>query len=103
METKQLILLGPPGSGSRSQAAALAKQWQVPHIVAGGDHEASDEAMVKQLKKQFEQPDVMFKGWVLSGFPVRRSQAVALDDLLATFDLAGGRCCLYKSFDRDID
>lgn len=92
MKNKQLILLGPPGSGAGAQAITLAKRWQIPHVVvdelSGGEGATTDDqALIKLLRKRFEQPDVMLQGYVLSGFPKTRSQAVALDELLSSFGL----------------
>ncbi len=101
MKTKQFILLGPPGAGVTEQAAALAKRWGIPHVSMGslmpeaiaaeaaadGNAAAtlSDEAVMKQIRRRFEQPDVVLKGWVLDGFPKTLAQAQAFDDWWANF------------------
>ncbi|MEM8614177.1 MAG: nucleoside monophosphate kinase, partial [Cyanobacteria bacterium P01_H01_bin.105] len=104
MKFKQLILLGPPGTGVKVQAKTLAEHWRIPHVsmghllreaVAKGSIlglEASpyvaaqalvpDAVVIKLLRKRFEQPDVMLKGWVLDGFPRTLAQAEALNELL---------------------
>lgn len=109
MDSKQLILLGPPGAGVEKQAIALAEQWQVPPVsmskllrqaivqetavgVEALDYRkrgeaVPDELLTKLLHKRFEQPDVMLSGWVLEGFPSTLAQAEALDRLLVSFDL----------------
>ena len=109
MKTKQLILLGPPGARVETQAIALVDQWQVPHVAARSllrreiisesaigvearacresNQPIPDELMIKVLRKRFEQPDVMLKGWVLEGFPETLAQAEALDKLLLSFGL----------------
>ena len=101
METKQLILLGPPGVEVKAQAAGLAERWQVPYVALGdllgaaidqgtaigvearpyvevGDL-VPDELVIKLLRRRLEQPDTMLKGWVLAGFPRTLPQAQAFD------------------------
>ncbi len=101
METKQLILLGPPGVEVKAHAAGLAERWQVPYVALGdllgaaidqgtaigvearpyveaGDL-VPDELVIKLLRRRFEQPDTMLKGWVLAGFPRTLPQAQAFD------------------------
>jgi adenylate kinase family enzyme len=101
MKTKQLILLGPPGLAVTQQAADLAQRWQVPHVSLGelvqtvGDADvraaietgdpAADPPLLKLIRRRFEQPDVMLKGWVLDGFPHTLTQAQAFEDWWAKF------------------
>ncbi len=102
METKQFILLGLPGVGVRAQAAALADCWQVPHVsmaellreaiaaetaigVEARPYVETDELVpdalaMKLIRKRFEQPDTMLKGWVLEGFPRTLAQAQSFDE-----------------------
>jgi len=102
METKQLILLGPPGVGVTAQAAALAQRWHVPHVSMGAllreasanasdlgrnaqaaveaSDLVSDARIMQLLRKRFEQPDVMLQGWVLEGFPRTLAQAQTFDE-----------------------
>ncbi|MGB3309361.1 MAG: nucleoside monophosphate kinase [Nodosilinea sp.] len=102
METKQFILLGHSGAGVRAQAAALAERWQVPHVSMGrllreaiaaetaaglearpfveADDLVPDALVMKLIRKRFEQPDTMLKGWVLDGFPRTLAQAQAFDE-----------------------
>ena len=109
MASKQLILLGPPGAGVETLAAAVAEQWQVAHISLkalvrqavvketavgreigeqrGRGEKVSDELLVRLLRSRFEQPDAMLKGWVLEGWPVTVAQAQALDELTVSFGL----------------
>ena len=105
METKQLILLGPPGVEVKVHAAGLAERWQVPYValgdllgaaidqgtalgiearpyIAAGDL-VPDELVIKLLRRRLEQPDTMLKGWVLAGFPRTLTQAQAFDEWLA--------------------
>jgi thioredoxin len=102
MKTKQFILLGPPGVGVSIQAAALAERWQVPHVAMGNllreaiSKESAigvesrpyvdagelvpDASVIKLIRRRFEQPDTMLKGWILEGFPRTLAQAQAFDD-----------------------
>lgn len=101
MKTQQLILLGPPGLAVKQQAADLAQRWQVPHVSMGellqtvsdpdvraavetGDPGA-DPPLLKLMRRRFEQPDVILKGWVLDDFPRTLAQAQAFDDWWAKF------------------
>ncbi|MBD1872665.1 nucleoside monophosphate kinase [Nodosilinea sp. FACHB-131] len=102
MKTKQFILLGAPGVGLKAQAAALAERWQVPHVAMGelvrgaiaaetaigvearpyvdAGQLIPDALAMKLIRKRFEQPDTMLKGWVLEGFPRTLAQAQAFDE-----------------------
>ena len=98
MESKQLILLGPPGVNVGAHAIALSERWHVPHVSLGtllsraghaaglgADHciqanqSVPDALAIKLMRKRFEQPDVMLKGWVVDEFPRTLSQAQAFD------------------------
>ncbi|MGD1907946.1 MAG: nucleoside monophosphate kinase [Leptolyngbyaceae cyanobacterium] len=94
MKTKQVILLGPPGVGVKEHATTLAQRWRIPHVSMGDLHHSSgqaateplaDEVAIKLIKRRFEQPDVVLKGWVLDGFPQNLAQARAFDDWWAKF------------------
>ena len=109
MTSHQLILLGPPGADVAAQAMQVAEQWQVPCVSmkklmreavlsesAVGQAVRScrekgepvpDELLLKLLRKRFEQPDVMLKGWVLEGFPTTLAQAEGVDQLLSACGL----------------
>ncbi|MGF1520325.1 MAG: nucleoside monophosphate kinase [Nodosilinea sp.] len=102
MESKQLILLGPPGVGVKPHAAALAERWQVPHVSMGelvrgaiaaetaisvearpyvdAGELVPDALVMKLIRKRFEQPDTMLKGFVLDGFPRTLAQAQGFDN-----------------------
>ncbi len=119
MESKQLILLGPPGADVETQAIALAKQWQVPPVSMTGlirqaivkesaigidvrtyrenAEPIPDELLIKLLRQRFEQPDVMLNGWVLAGFPDTLAQAEALDKLLLSFGLPVAKAAYIKA------
>lgn len=105
MKLKQFILLGLPGVDVKVQAAKLAERWNIPHVSMGKllqdaiatqsdlgmEAEAYVEAselvpdalVVKLLRRRLEQPDTMFNGWVLDGFPRTVAQAEALDKFLS--------------------
>lgn len=94
MKTKQFILLGPPGVGVKEQATTLAKRWRIPHVSMGDLQQTSeqrsteplaDEVAIKLIRRRFEQPDLVLKGWVLDGFPQTLAQAQAFDDWWAKF------------------
>lgn len=106
MKTKQFILLGPPGIDVRAQGVALAERWQVPHVSmekllrealpqtptigtevsthGEADELVPDALVMKLMRRRFEQPDAMLKGWVLDGFPRTLAQAQAFDEWLLT-------------------
>jgi thioredoxin len=106
MKTKQVILFGPPGVGVKAQASILAEQWHLPHISMGkllqeaiaqqttigmdvrpfveSEELVPDALVIKLLRKRFEQPDAVLKGWVLDGFPRTLAQANALDEWCLT-------------------
>lgn len=108
MKLKQFILLGLPGVGVSEQARLLAERWQVPHVsmpvllqdaiaqatavgieartYVEAEQPVPDALLAKLLRKRFEQPDVMLKGWVLDGFPGTLTQAQSLDEWLRAFD-----------------
>lgn len=102
MKPKQFILLGPPGVGVEAQAIALAEHWQVPHVSMGelvrgaiaaetaigvearpyvdAGELIPDALAMKLVRRRFEQPDTMLKGWVLDGFPRSLAQAQGFDE-----------------------
>lgn len=107
MESKQLILLGAPGVGVETQAAALSERWHVVHVNADellkaeaakgselGEKIASyldteesvpDDLIMALIRRRFEQPDVMLEGWILGGFPRSLVQAEAFDQFWSGF------------------
>lgn len=98
-----LLLLGPPGSGKGTQAVALAKALQIPHISTGdlfrdnmrnltplGQKAKSfidagklvpDPLVLDMLFDRLQQPDCR-KGYLLDGFPRTLPQAEALDHFI---------------------
>ncbi|WP_071527180.1 nucleoside monophosphate kinase [Nodosilinea nodulosa] len=107
MSAKQFILLGLPGVGVKAQAASLAQRWGIPHVSMGElFRQAADQGSaaglearayleagelvpdaltMKLIRKRFEQPDTMLKGWVLDGFPRTLAQAQGFDDWWLAF------------------
>lgn len=110
MKTRQFILLAPPGVNVQDHAAALAKQWQIPYVsldalrqeaIAHQSTLASeiapylesgeplpDTPTLKLMRRRFEQPDTVLKGWVLEGFPRTVSQAQGFGDWWAAMGAA---------------
>ena len=102
METKQLILLAPPGAKGAAHAATLAQRWAVPQVsmselwqqaIANGGAIATavrpylgageplpDDLALKLIKRRLEQPDTVLKGWVLEEFPRSVVQAEGLNE-----------------------
>lgn len=100
----RLILFGPPGAGKGTQAAALSKRLDVPHISTGDIFRSAitaksalglkvqgyldqgalvpDTVVIDMVKDRLSQGDVS-KGWILDGFPRTVPQAEALDQLLS--------------------
>ncbi len=93
---RQLVFLGPPGSGKGTQAKVLAEVLQLPHVSTGDmfrDNIASgtplgrqvsgllkrgqlvpDEVTNQLIKARLEQADAR-RGFVLDGYPRNLSQA----------------------------
>lgn len=104
----QLIFLGPPGVGKGTQAIALSKRLNIPHISTGdilreavvtqtplglqaktyveaGDL-VPDPLIMSLIRDRFGKTDVA-GGWILDGFPRTVAQASALDELLSILDM----------------
>jgi adenylate kinase len=100
----RLVLLGPPGAGKGTQAAAIAGAYRIPHISTGdifrdnarrqtplGLQAASfmdrgalvpDEVVIRMVMDRIDQQDAAH-GFLLDGFPRTVPQAIALEDALA--------------------
>ena len=98
-----VVMLGPPGAGKGTQAARLAKIWQIPHISTGAmlreaiknrtplglqvqailDSGAlvDDALMTAVVQDRLAQPDAA-AGFLLDGFPRTVPQAHTLDGML---------------------
>lgn len=104
----RLVLVGPPGAGKGTQAVRLAESLRVPHISTGDLFRAnlqaetplgmaakefmdagelvSDKVTVGMVAERLSDDDVASRGFILDGFPRTRSQAEALEELLAAED-----------------
>lgn len=99
----RLIFLGPPGAGKGTQAQALAKELQIPHVSTGDilrqalsarsplgikaqdymdrGELVPDRLVQDMVEERLHQSDAN-SGWILDGFPRTVSQAEFLDGLL---------------------
>jgi len=99
----RLVLLGPPGVGKGTQAAAIVKRYNIPHISTGDIFRANikegtelgkkakeymdkgllvpDEIVVSIVKDRLSKDDCK-NGFLLDGFPRTIEQAEALDEEL---------------------
>nr|XP_020659418.1 adenylate kinase 8-like [Pogona vitticeps] len=95
--TPRILLLGPPGSGKRLQAALLAQKYQLANIhfgdllreqaaahtpvgelvkpFFGSGYPVADSIALRVLKDRLLQQDCQTYGWVLHGFPRDVDQA----------------------------
>ena len=105
----RLVLLGPPGAGKGTQAAALAQELGLAHIASGDLFRAAlergtelglqaksymeqgklvpNEITIKMILERLEAPDAR-NGFILDGFPRNLGQAQALDEALSQRGLA---------------
>jgi adenylate kinase len=99
-----IVLVGPPGSGKGTQAARIARRYNLPHISTGdilrqavrddtalgrevaatiaGGALVSDELISSLVTARLRQPDTA-GGFLLDGFPRTVEQATFLDTLQA--------------------
>lgn len=104
----RLILLGPPGVGKGTQASAIVKKYNIPHISTGDIFRANikegtelglkakeymdkgllvpDELVVSIVKDRLSKDDCK-DGFLLDGFPRTISQAEALDKELGNIGI----------------
>lgn len=102
-----LIIMGPPGGGKGTQAAAIVERYGLVHISTGDMLRAavksgsdlgrrvekilaagelvSDDLMMDLIRERLRQPDAR-RGWLLDGFPRTVPQADGLARLLAELD-----------------
>ena len=100
----RIILLGPPSSGKGTQALALAKEYDIPHISTGeilrsevdkrtelGQKAAPymsegmlvpDDPVIRMMESRLSQEDCA-RGFILDGYPRTVEQAVAVDKAFA--------------------
>jgi adenylate kinase len=99
----RIILIGPPGAGKGTQAAAIREKYPLAHISTGDilrenvragtelgaearkfmDSGAlvPDALIIKMMRERMGQPDAS-EGFMLDGFPRTVAQAEALEELL---------------------
>lgn len=104
----RLVLLGPPGAGKGTQASAIVKKYNIPHISTGDIFRANikegtalgvkakeymdkgllvpDELVVSIVKDRLTKEDCK-NGFLLDGFPRTVNQAEALDVELAAMGI----------------
>jgi len=97
-----LILLGAPGAGKGTQAAAITTLYNIPHISTGdilrknvregtpigikakeymdGGALVPDEVVIEIVRQRISEPDCV-NGYLLDGFPRTKDQAAALDKI----------------------
>ena len=118
----RLILLGPPGAGKGTQASAIVKRYNIPHISTGDIFRANikegtklgtmaqeymnkgllvpDELVVTIVKDRLTKDDCK-EGFLLDGFPRTVNQAEALDKELSSLGIKLDKVINIEA-DRDI-
>jgi len=104
----RLVLLGPPGAGKGTQASAIVKKYNIPHISTGDIFRANikagtelgkkakeymdkgllvpDDLVVSIVKERLAENDCK-EGFLLDGFPRTVNQGEALDIELEQMEL----------------
>jgi adenylate kinase len=99
----RVVLLGPPGAGKGTQAAAMRERYRMPHISTGDMLRAAiaagtplgrqakalveagqlvpDDLMAVMVRERLQLPDVG-EGFLLDGYPRTVSQAETLDAVM---------------------
>jgi adenylate kinase len=118
---RRMILLGPPGAGKGTQAAALIDACGVPHVSTGDMLRAavkagtpvglkakavmdagnlvSNDIVIGIAEERLSEDDAK-RGFLLDGFPRTIAQAEALEVLLGKLDVALD-CCLALTVDNE--
>lgn len=103
----RVVLLGPPGAGKGTQAAALAERLRIPHISTGelfrthvteqtplgqetkryldSGELVPDTVTNEMVRERLAEPDAK-TGFLLDGFPRNVKQAEVLEQMLAEKD-----------------
>src|SRR5436190_9151907 len=105
----RLVLVGPPGAGKGTQAAALADRLSIPHISTGDlfrAHVGEQTPLGKEAKRYLDSgelvPDSVTNemvrerlaeddaksGFLLDGFPRNTKQAEVLGQILSDADVS---------------
>jgi adenylate kinase len=118
-----VILLGPPGAGKGTQAAAISRHLGIPHVSTGDIFRANlsegtplgleakgymamgelvpDDLVVRLVADRLSRPDAA-GGALLDGFPRTVGQAEALEDILASRGSKVDVCLLLDVPDADL-
>ena len=106
----RVVLLGPPGAGKGTHAAAVARRYGMS-LLATGDvfrdnvrqgtplgmtakdylergELVPDDIVIAMVTARLDRPDVRAKGFLLDGFPRSLAQAAVLEDVLACQNLS---------------
>ncbi|MEU3273657.1 adenylate kinase [Saccharomonospora sp. NPDC006951] len=105
----RVVLVGPPGAGKGTQAAALSGRLGVPHISTGELFRAHvgeqtplgqeakryldsgdlvpDSVTNEMVRERLAEPDAK-RGFLLDGFPRNTKQAEVLGEMLSDADMA---------------
>lgn len=108
--TKNIILVGPPGSGKGTQAPIIKEKYGLCHLATGDLLRAavaagtemgkkakavmesgglvSDDIVIGIIKDNIKAPECK-KGFILDGFPRTVGQAQTLDDMLVSEKVGG--------------
>lgn len=101
----RVVLLGPPGAGKGTQASAIVKRYNIPHISTGDIFRANikegtelgnkakeymdkgllvpDQVVVEIVEDRLKEDDCA-NGFLLDGFPRTVNQGEALDEVLSS-------------------
>lgn len=109
METRRLILIGPPGVGKGTQSALLTTRLGIVALATGEIFRREIEAQtdlgrlaqryiqhgelvpngvtIEMMSKRIREPEIRRHGFVLDGFPRTVKQAGALEELLDEIEM----------------